>query len=409
MNTVGNQIDAKDSVLVMFHRIGPYHLARLRGAAAAVPDKTIIGLEGADGDEIYAWDAVESAGIRKVTAFQGIDSGKMSRNDLLVRFRDVFRQESPIALFILGWTHLGIAGLIAAKEQSIPVVLMSESSARDFYRNPIKEWIKRRVLRGCSAGLVGAESHRDYLISLGLKKEQIATGYDAVDNDYFANEADRHRRAAESFKKQYQIERPFFLASNRFIPKKNIDTLYRAYAQYHAEAGSDAWDLVCLGDGELKEELNQLRRDLNMQSNIHTPGFIQYKELPRFYAMAECFVHVSFREQWGLVVNEAMACGLPVMVSEPCGSAELIDQGKNGWIIDPDSEDSISDCMLEITNMTKAQREQMGQFSRTTIAGFGLEQFGAGFSQALTVALSVPPKRPSMLDRLTWRFALSRL
>ena len=125
--------------------------------------------------------------------------------------------------------------------------------------------------------------------------------------------------------------------------------------------------------------------------------------------MAECFVHVSFREQWGLVVNEAMASSLPVMVAEPCGSAELVDDGQNGWIVDPMNADSIAKRMLELTKMPKVQREQMGQCSRTKIAGYGLDQFGAGFAQALNVALNAPRKQSSLLDQLTWRFALSRL
>lgn len=391
----------------MFHRIGPYHLSRLRGADAA-SDATIIGMEASDDDEIYAWDAIESKGIRKITVFQGIDSAKISRSALLVRFRTIIQEESPSALFVLGWTHLGIAGLLAAREFGVPVVIMSESSAHDFSRNPVKEWIKKQFIRGCSAGLVGCESHRNYLADLGLPKKRVALGYDAIDNEHFSNKPAQLANL-EALRNQYRLKKPFFLASGRFIPKKNLAKLYQAYSMYRELAGADAWDLVCLGDGELKSQLESLRVELGLESCIHMPGFMQYDELPNFYALADCFIHISTREQWGLVVNEAMASGLPVIISNRCGAAEIVQDDQNGWTVSPDDVNRIAEKMLAMTTLPETKRLDMGSRSKNIIKDWGLERFGNGFAESLQAALETPLPKLSVLCRSVLRFALARL
>ncbi len=83
----------------------------------------------------------------------------------------------------------------------------------------------------------------------------------------------------------------------------------------------EMWDLVLLGDGPLKPTLLKLISSLGLESCVHLPGFKQYDELPVYLGLAETFIHASTTEQWGLVVNEAMASGLPVLVSNRCGCA----------------------------------------------------------------------------------------
>src|SRR5690606_15009969 len=113
----------------------------------------------------------------------------------------------------------------------------------------------------------------------------------------------------------------YILASGRFIPKKDFASLILALGLYRERLGRDksgAWELVILGDGEEREALQQLRDQLDLQGVVHLPGFRGYDDLPTYYALADAFVHPSQREQWGLVVNEAMACGLPVIATEKC-------------------------------------------------------------------------------------------
>src|SRR5262249_53675210 len=152
--------------------------------------------------------------------------------------------------------------------RAIPMVVMSESSRQDEPRIWWKEATKRRIVGLYSAALVGGERHTEYLVQLGMARERIFTGYDVVDNDHFGRRTGEIRnsrlrptyggQAAFEIRKQYGLPENYFLASSRFIEKKNLTRLIRAYAEYRQKSQSGAkamWDLVLLGDGPLRESL----------------------------------------------------------------------------------------------------------------------------------------------------------
>jgi 1,2-diacylglycerol 3-alpha-glucosyltransferase len=107
---------------------------------------------------------------------------------------------------------------------------------------------------------------------------------------------------------------------------------------------------VLLGDGPLKETLFHQVARMGLTDRVRFPGFKQYDELPIFYGLASAFIHASSSEQWGLVVNEAMASRLPVLVSERCGCApDLVQNGVNGFTFDPFDIKNITDRMLQLS------------------------------------------------------------
>ena len=115
------------------------------------------------------------------------------------------------------------------------------------------------------------------------------------------------------------------------------------------------------------------------------PGFKPYDELPVYYALAKAFVHPSTSEQWGLVVNEAIASGLPVIVSNGCGCVpELVDG--NGFTFDPFDEHELATRLLQMNALTDDERQQLGEVSYTIAANFAPDRFGEGLEQAATVA-----------------------
>src|ERR1041384_6485360 len=156
------------------------------------------------------------------------------------------------------------------------------------------------------AARVGGQHHIDYLVELGMPRERIFTGYDVVDSAYFLRRAGEVRGQKSECRKKFGLPENYFLASARFIEKKNLATLIRAYAAYTQKSeaiGNPSWHLVLLGDGPLREALNSQLSTLNLHGQVHLPGFKQYEELPVYYALANVFVHASTSEQWGLVVN----------------------------------------------------------------------------------------------------------
>jgi glycosyltransferase involved in cell wall biosynthesis len=129
-------------------------------------------------------------------------------------------------------------------------------------------------------------------------------------------------------------------------------------------------------------------------------GFRQYEELPAWYGLASAFVHASTTEQWGLVVNEAMASGLPVIVSERCGCApDLVEHGVNGFTFDPYDVPALADLMQRVAAMTDERRAAMGAAGQRIIADWGPERFADGLMKAVQVALSRPLPTASWFDQ----------
>jgi len=286
--------------------------------------------------------------------------------------------------------------------------VMSESARHDQPRSWWKETIKRRIVKLYSAALVGGQRHVDYLVELGMPRDRIFTGYDVVDNDYFARRALEIRNSEPEIRNMYGLPENYFLASARFIEKKNLPRLIRAYAEYrHRSQGTGVtdpgyngapWDLVLLGDGPLRETLSSQLSTLNLQAHVHLPGFKQYDQLPVYYALANAFVHASTTEQWGLVVNEAVASGLPVILSERCGCVpELF--GDNGFTFDPMNEGELAQRLLQMASLSDDERRRLGDASYRISASFAPERFGEGLEQAATVAMKLTQKKIGAIDR----------
>ena len=161
---------------------------------------------------------------------------------------------------------------------------------------------------------------------------------------------------------------------------------------------------MLLGDGELRPSIESHIAELDLLQDVRLPGFKQYGELPAYYGLAGAFVHASTTEQWGLVVNEAMASGLPVLVSERCGCArDLVKDGINGFTFDPYDVDELARLMQQVTAMTEERRRAMGRSSQTIVADWGPERFADGLFQAVQFALNRPPPQASWLDKaLLW-------
>ncbi len=153
---------------------------------------------------------------------------------------------------------------------------------------------------------------------------------------------------------------------------------------YRRQIGTGAWDLVVLGDGPERGKVEQRRAALGLEGSVHLPGFKQYPDLPTYYGLARGFILPSTSEQWGLVVNEAMASGLPALVSHACGSAELVRDGESGYRFDPESVADVARAMVELTR--DGQRGlAMGAAAREAAERVSPAQFAKGLAQAISM------------------------
>jgi glycosyltransferase involved in cell wall biosynthesis len=259
---------------------------------------------------------------------------------------------------------------------------MSDSQRHDARRIWPKEAYKSWLVKQCDAALVAGNAHANYLVTLGMGADRIKLGYDVVDNDHFAVGAEAARRGGDVERRLRGLPVDYFLCIARFVAKKSLAHLLDAYRDYRGEVGGRAWKLVWLGDGPLRPALEKRIRQLALEPDVLTPGFKQYGDLPSFYAFAKALLLPSRIEQWGLVVNEAMAASVPALVSNACGSSQLVEHGRNGWLFDPAMPGELTRRLLEIHRLGPAL-DSLGKAARETIGEWGPERFGQGLAEAL--------------------------
>jgi 1,2-diacylglycerol 3-alpha-glucosyltransferase len=248
------RVIATNSTAVIFHRLGPYHHARLRVAGRLLP---IVAIESSGVDETYAWDKVAEADhFERVTLFDRADAQKLPTGEVVSRVGSALDKLQPAVVVVPGWADSAALGALRWCIQNyVPAIVMSESTAWDETRVIWKEWVKRRIVGLCSAALVGGTPHKDYMVQLGMPAERVFFGYDAVDNDYFEEKAEEVRKQTgevfEDFtgqgrlhgprksevRRKYGLPEKYFLASARFVEKKNLPRLLQAFARYRALTG----------------------------------------------------------------------------------------------------------------------------------------------------------------------------
>jgi glycosyltransferase involved in cell wall biosynthesis len=145
-----------------------------------------------------------------------------------------------------------------------------------------------------------------------------------------------------------------------------------------------------------------------LTNRVITPGFVQYPELPTYYGLAEAFVLPSTTEQWGLVVNEAMAAGLPVLVSNRCGcAADLVHEGRNGYTFDPYDVDELAGLLVRISS-DDCSRKAMGEAGKEIISSWSPDTFAKSLWRAAELARASALAKPGVFDRLLLRLLIQR-
>jgi len=273
-----------------------------------------------------------------------------------------------------------------ARRNRVPFSLWAESTNNDFRgRYPLIEFLKTKFLRGCDAFVVPGKSSIEYLQTYGVPRERIHTAPNAVDTQFFAKRAEVIRRDAATHRNALRLPARFFLFAGRLVPEKGIFDLLRAYATLTSEIRKNM-GLVFVGDGLERSTLLQHALAIT-PGCIHLAGFAQRERLAAYYALADVFVFPTHTDVWGMVVNEAMACGLPVISSNAAGCvADLVENGWNGRVFSTGDVGQLACAMNELA-LNPEMRALMGNRSQERIQHYSPEAWAAG------MAMSVLPHR----------------
>ncbi len=378
------------TLCIQWPRLGPYHLARL-GAAhawAAAHGRQIVALETAGRDTTYQWESVGSAlPFEHVCALPDRTVETAAPREVHAAVQAALDRISPDAVAITSYsTPDAQAALAWCRRHRRPAVCMLASKADDAERNPVREWAKSLLVRQFDAGVGGGTPQAQYLADLGLPPDRIFIPYDVVDNDYFksgaeATQADPSRACDLP---GLAPSTPFFLASNRFVSRKNLPVLIEAYAAYRVRS-ERPWRLVLLGDGP---ERTAVEAQAAGVEGVTFAGRQPFAALPAYYGLAGAFVHPALVDQWGLVVNEAMAAGLPVLVSNRAGAtADLVSDGETGYAFDPTDVRQLAALLAHVSSLPPHERDAMGQYAQARVADWSPERFAEAVWSAARAGL----------------------
>ena len=387
------------TLAIHWEQFGPYHIARLQAAFETLQRQhvRVVGVETATWTDTYLWKPIDDElPFERYVAFPDRQAQNLPS---LAKWQGIWRlldRLQPDMMAIPGFSTADALGALAwCRVHGRPTILMSESKWDDRQRFAWKEWVKARIVALYAAALCGGTPQKAYIERLGMNPDRVFAGYDVVDNGYFAVNSDQVRQdpARVSHLPGLANLAPFFLASSRFIKRKNMALLIRAYStykQYHAlsNPSQPLWRLIILGDGEERPSLQALIAEEGLQDDVVLAGFRQIDELPAYYGRAGVFVHPPLVEQWGLVVNEALAAGLPVLVSKTTGcSTDLVVEGVNGFLFDPESVDDLSALLIKVSS-GQVDLAGMSKAARQHIAQWGPERFADGLTQAVHASLA---------------------
>jgi glycosyltransferase involved in cell wall biosynthesis len=282
----------------------------------------------------YNWEFIDTFRGGRLDSFGGL---RLKRG-----FGNMLDQMGTNVLWVQGWQVAGYwQAIFEARHRGIEVWLRGDTNARSnvggIARYP-KRFLRRQLFRRIDRFLYVGEANRRFYLSEGVGHERLAPAPHCVDNKRFAAEADAARPARLSFRQKWGIplDSFCFVFVGKFIAKKRPLDLMESARRLQQKTQSKTIHLLWIGSGELGDELRRVSHvcydaerghvDLGGGSsgpNASFLGFLNQTKVTEAYVAADCLVLPSdARETWGLVVNEAMATGLPCIVSDACGCVE---------------------------------------------------------------------------------------
>lgn len=266
-----------------------------------------------------------------------------------------------------------------AKRNGVPFLLWSESTAFESRHELLAvEWLKQKFLSNCDGFIVPGRSAQEYLQPFVSGSRPAFLARNAVDVELFATKCANVQKSANRLRAELALPARYFLFVGRLVKSKGVFDLVRAYATLPAALRSEV-SLVLAGVGPMRAELEAAAHEI-YPGAVHFAGFIHRDDLAGYYALAECLVMPTHSDPWGLVVNEAMACGLPVICTNVAGcAADLVKE--NGILVKAGDVMQLAQAMQQLATDAELRRS-MSQHSRDLIHDFSPEACAAGFAEA---------------------------
>ena len=376
-------------IVIIWSRYLPYHVARIRHLRDRLREVNcrLTAIEVASKDALYPFpESAESSSIE----YRCIFSGKSYRalNPLVISFtiyRAIVELHPDVVIAPATPFPSGMAAIRYALLHHKFSIMMDDAWEFSDQRGKIITMVKKFIHQNIDAAFIPAPSHAQYFGRMGFPKERMVFGVDVVDNEYYSRHAQVARDHDSELRKTLSLPKKYFLFVGRFIPRKGIESLLKAYLIYrNTTRAPEPWGLVLVGDGDARKKYQLEVAPRRHQPDIVFAGSQFGEKLCYYYGLASAFILPSEVETWGLVVNEALASGLPAIVSKGCGSAQvLIDEKKNGFTFTYGNSTEIAEYMETIAALPSAELTAMADHSKKIIANWSLNTFADSVIRAI--------------------------
>lgn len=301
----------------------------------------------------------------------------------------------PDALLVYGWANRTHLGVLRRFKGRIPILFRGDSTlatgaqgARRLLRLPILRWVYSHV----DLALYPGQRNLDYLRSCGVGRGRTSWMPHCVDNARFSADAAALERQAESARRRLCIGEAdvAFLFAGKLVPWKDLGSLVQAFRTLRSSPART--HLIIAGSGPMDADLRQLAAG---DPQVHFLGFRNQTEMPLTYRLGDALVLPSTRETWGLAVNEAMACGRPVVVSDSVGcSPDLASDASFARRFGAGDVASLSRTLAELA-FDRRQLLGMGQKALSFIQGWSVEAAVDRLCEAVRRTCSGAPRQPA--------------
>ncbi len=328
------------NILIIWDRLGEYHWARIAALKNVYERGDIHVAEFGSGDSLYQWNQLPVSGIRHHL----LSEKTVEEADLLGRikqYRAIIKEYDIKVVAQPGYAQPSyFIFLLLNRVFGLQTIFFAESWYRS---NAIKDVLKKWLLRFSVDGFFvsGRRAHDYFSERLGQPVAKIAVGYSVIDNVHFQHGTTR-----------VQEKNKYLLCVARYSEEKNLRRLIEAF---RLSASYGKWKLILVGDGPQREELQTL---IGTDRSIELSGWKKYNELPVLYQKAWGMILPSTFEPWGLVVNEAMAAGTVVAMSNSCGCVPDL-MVRETLVFEPSSTNAISRTIDSMYDLNDHERSSI--------------------------------------------------
>ncbi|MBX7221890.1 MAG: glycosyltransferase family 4 protein [Blastocatellia bacterium] len=332
--------------------------------------------------EGYKWHFLENVAKNpNVFGFSGCDTPEIAT---------LVREGRFDAFLVQGWYVKSFwQTMRACWKYRVPLLVRGDSQLandRSWLKRMAKYGFYRWFLRRFSAVLPVGQRSREYYAYYGVSPEKMFFAPHTVDNEFFSNRAAHFGGQGEALRRRWGIplQARVIVFVGKLIPIKRPQDLVKA--ALHLKTLVPESHVVLVGDGPLRPELEALVQHHDLP--VTFAGFLNQSEISQAYSIAEVLVLCSESETWGLVVNEAMACGVPTVVTETVGCApDLIVPGKTGAVVPVGNPEQLAKAIQDILAGGKG-REEWAFETRQQIQKYSLAVAVEGTVQALRHVVS---------------------